>query len=90
MAYLTESELAALQTSGLDRKTPYVMTGISQSQLSIARHYGGIMYEGVRYIYYSLNDELIRKDVVQWVEKRRRAEKKAPLEATRKETEELF
>jgi hypothetical protein len=90
MAYLTESELAALQTSGLDRKTPYVMTGISQSQLSIARHYGGIMYEGVRYIYYSLNDELIRKDVVQWVEKRRRAETKATKEGNRQETEELF
>ncbi|MFA5323358.1 MAG: hypothetical protein WC373_11865 [Smithella sp.] len=48
------------------------------------------MYEGVRYIYYSLNDELIRKDVVQWVEKRRRAETKATKEGNRQETEELF
>ena len=46
MTYLTSDELEALQASGLDPFTPYVIEGVSMSQMSIARHYGGCTYGG--------------------------------------------
>ena len=50
----------------LHRKTPYVIKNVSSSQLSIARHYGGIAYNGCNYIYFPESDELIRDDVLAW------------------------
>ena len=36
---------------------------VSQSQLSIARHYGGITFNGAEYIYDAASDTLTRMDV---------------------------
>jgi hypothetical protein len=72
VSYLTPDELDALQASGLDPFTPYVIGGVSHSQFSVARHFGGCTYGGREYAYIPTTDELIREDVVKWVEKRRK------------------
>lgn len=77
MTYLTPDELDAVQASGLDPFTPYVIDGVSQSQFSVARHYGGCTYGGREYYYIPTTDELIREDVVKWVTKRRKEAKRA-------------
>lgn len=70
-SYLSESEVDALQSSGLHRKTPFVIQDVSRSQLSIARHFGGAKFNGDHYDYIPPTDELVREDVVQWLLKRR-------------------
>ena len=72
MSYLIEAEVDALQLSGLSIATPYAIQGVMNTQLSIARHYGGIIYQGVSYTYFPDGDELIRDDVLQWITKRRK------------------
>lgn len=67
MAYLTEAEVKELQNTKLSRNTPFSIQGVSNSQLSIARHYGGCKYQGRQYVYIPTTDELIREDVVKWV-----------------------
>ena len=71
-SYLTEEELAILQSSGLKTEAPFIITGVSMSQFSIARHYGGCTAFGCEYFYNSLTDELIRNDVVKWIGKERK------------------
>lgn len=83
MSYLTDAELIALQASGLDPFTPFVIQGVSHTQLSISRHYGGCTYGGRQYYYIPTTDELMRDDVVRWITKRRKEERKA----ARRETE---
>lgn len=64
---LTQSEVDALQESGLHRNTPYIIRGVSQGHLSIARYYGGAKFNGSDYSYVPDTDELIRDDVVKWL-----------------------
>ena len=42
---------------------PEEIHGVSQSQFSIARHYGGITFNGTPYIYDPVRDVLIRGDL---------------------------
>ena len=88
-AALNESGLAGLDACPLHRKTPFGMTNVSQTQLSIARHYGGIKYNGESYTYLPLTDELIRNDVLKWKQKQDKASpsnvKCPPTGATEKE-----
>lgn len=42
--------------------TPEIIYNVSQTQLSIARHYGGINYNGVEYIYNPTDDTLTKKN----------------------------
>ena len=72
-SHLSADEIEGLQTSILSRDTPYLITGVSCSQFSLARHYGGIRYQGQDYTYSPATDELIRADVLKWVKARRRA-----------------
>ena len=44
-------------------KTPEEIHHVSQTQLSIARHYGGITYNGASYHYDESTDRLIRMDI---------------------------
>ncbi len=83
MSYLTDAELDALQSSGLDPWTPFAIQGVSRTQLSVARHYMGCTYNGAHYVYNPVTDELIREDVLKWIGKRRDEERKA----ARRETE---
>jgi hypothetical protein len=72
----------------LHRRTPFGMKGVSQTQLSIARHYGGIVYQGDRYIYNTATDELIRDDVLRWKTKRGKPAK--PAKAKKQKQKELL
>ena len=46
---------------------------VSNTQLSIARHYGGIQFDGHSFTYIPATDELIRDDVLKFIVKQRRA-----------------
>jgi len=70
---LTDAEIDAIQT--LPRDTPYQITGVSRGQLSIARYYGGIRYNGAQYDYDAADDTLTRTDVLRAVRKMRRGVK---------------
>lgn len=76
MTYLSDDELDAVQL--LDRETPYLISGISQGMFSLARHYGGMTYQGKSYIYLPEHDECVRADVVKAVEKMRKKSKIKP------------
>lgn len=76
MSHLTQPEIDALQLSKLDRGAAFLIRGVSSSQLSIARHYGGCTFQGRNYTYMPLTDELIRDDVVKWLAKYRKRQKK--------------
>lgn len=90
ITYFEPGEIALLQH--LPSDTPYAIKHVSQSQFSIARHYGGMKFNGQSYTYFPPGDELIRDDVVKLVEKTRRAKKKKPAKsktaAMRSETNE--
>ena len=75
-SFLTDSEIEALQTSNLSRKTPFALQGVMNTQLSIARFYGGIRYNGDGYTYFPDGDELIRDDVLIFVTKLRKKNRK--------------
>ena len=64
-----KSGLEGIENCQLHTRTPYGMTNISMTQLSIARYYGGIKYNGESYTYLPLTDELIRDDVLKWKRK---------------------
>jgi hypothetical protein len=53
--------------------------------MSIARHYGGIKYNGQDYLYLPATDELIRDDVFRWLTKRERNAKQAAKKSTKQE-----
>ena len=67
------THLLGLDSCPLHRKTPFGMTNVSMTQLSIARHYGGIRYNGDQYTYFQDTDELVRDDVLKWQRKQKRA-----------------
>ena len=69
------SALLGVEACGLHKRTPYGMTNVSMTQLSIARHYGGCRFRGEDYIYLPTTDELIRWDVIKWKRKQKRATK---------------
>ena len=77
MRHITESEEMALQDAGLDRQSPFMIRGVSQTQFSIARYYGGVVFKCQHYTYFPATDELIRDDVAKWLAKHRRAEIKS-------------
>ena len=69
-SYLTEDELMMAHT--LPSESPYVIRYVTQTQFSIARHYGGITFNGHIYTYFPATDELIRDDVLKMVTKNRK------------------
>ena len=44
-------------------KAPEEIHGISNSQLSVARHFGGCRYAGASYHYDAIRDALVRMDI---------------------------
>jgi hypothetical protein len=51
-------------------------SNVSFTQLSIARHFGGLEVQGKYYLYNPDDDSLIREDVVKWIVKKRKAAKR--------------
>jgi hypothetical protein len=64
---IAEDEIDELNFSGLDRKAPFVITCVTGSMFSTARHYGGMKFRGFEYDFNAMEDALYRRDVVQWL-----------------------
>ena len=88
-AAVRSSDLLGVEACGLHRRTPYGMTNVRMTQLSIARHYGGCTYQGDSYTYLPHTDELIRDDVLKWQRKQKRAAKTPKAELADKENPRL-
>jgi hypothetical protein len=73
MSYLSESEVEAIQWHHI--RAPYLISGISHGIFSIARHYGGMKYQGCSYTYIPESDECVRDDVLKFVTKLRKPKK---------------
>ena len=80
-----QSILMELDDCPLHRDSPYGVTNVSMTQLSIARYYGTINFNGFKYIYNPMTDELIREDVLKWQTKQCRAKQKS----NRKKNEDI-
>lgn len=76
-SYLTGAEIEALSASALGRTTPFLIQGVTTSQLSVARHYGGCTFQGRSYLYIPTTDELVRDDVMAWLARHRRNARRA-------------
>lgn len=89
-SFLTDDEAIMLESSirlgEIDRSLPCVISSVSRTQLSIARHYGVVTLNGHSYTYFPAGDELIRDDVLKWVTKLRKdADKHMRAEAKAKQ-----
>jgi|WetSurMetagenome_2_1015567.scaffolds.fasta_scaffold562694_1 hypothetical protein len=89
-SYLTPEEVALLQSSGLKREAPFLITNVSNTQFSVARHYGGCMAYGQKYTYNPLTDELIRDDVLKWIGRERKKIKKEKTKKSGAKQKSLF
>lgn len=68
--FMSAEELAAVQH--LHTRAPYAITGISRGMFSVARHYGGMKFQGASYTYVPEHDECVRDDVLRSVLKMRK------------------
>ncbi len=69
-SYLTEDELCMAHT--LHSRAPYILRGVSKGFFSLARHYGGLTFQGCHYTYIPPHDECVRDDVMKMVAKMRK------------------
>ena len=60
---------------------PDEIHGVSQSQFSVARHYGGITFNGAHYTYIPHEDKLVRDDILKARAKAAKDAKKAEKKA---------
>lgn len=74
---IADDEIDALNLTDLDRKAPFVITSVTGSMFSTARHYGGMKFKGFEYDLNAIEDALYRRDVVQWLAAHRREATKA-------------
>ena len=88
MSYLTESELEALQLTDLSRETPFLIGHVKSGYFSVARIAMGAVIQGWHYTYMPPTDELVRDDVVKWVQRKRRFDAlKAKAEAVQEQVD---
>ena len=79
---ITEAELLQVMVA-LPADTPYIITGVSSSIFSTARHFGTCTFQGKGYTYNPVTDELVRNDVLKFLHKiRKEAKKQASQEQT--------
>jgi hypothetical protein len=83
MTIITELDLIGCD---LPTNSPYVINGVTHTQFSIARFYGGINFNGYSYAYDAGHDQLVRRDVLAWITKQRKAAAKAQRDADRAES----
>ena len=71
---MSESKIASyligVENCGLHKRTPYGMTNVSMSQFSISRYYGSCKFNGDLYTYIPSTDELVRNDVLKWMNRK--------------------
>ena len=73
MSYFTRDEKERLSFEWSDPSATLGWANVSQTQFSIARHYGGIQFQGHHYAYFAAHDELWRSDVLALVHGWRRS-----------------
>lgn len=73
---MTDDFIKLIQECPLHRRTPFMIRSVSTSQFSIARHYGGIKFNNCDYTYNFDTDELVRDDVLAWIQKQVKATQK--------------
>lgn len=86
-SYMTEDEVQAAQA--LHKRAPFALCNVSHGYFSIARHYGGLTFQGCGYTYMNGHDECIRDDVLKFVAKRRKEEAKAATRAVMQKLNQL-
>ena len=77
-SYLTDAERMRLSFEPWPDGAALGYVDVSRTQLSIARHYGGITVQGQRYTYFPATDELWRDDVLAMVHGWRKEKPAAP------------
>jgi hypothetical protein len=50
-------------------------SNVSNTQLSVARHFGGCNVQGKHFVYNPTDDSLIRQDVIKWISKQLKKKK---------------
>ena len=63
-----------LEGCDLHERTPYAIHHVSMSQLSVARHFGMVKFNGDVFIYFKDEDVLVRDDVLVWKKDQEKAE----------------
>lgn len=76
VSWLTQPELDAVQH--LHQRAPYQIQFVCDGYFSVARHYGGMAYNGSHFVYFPDCDSLVRDDVVKLVTKMRKKAKQSP------------
>ena len=76
MSYLADDERAAIPNDMLPGP-PVTIANVGAGPFAIARYSGSITIGGCRYAYIHAANELIRYDVLYWVDGRRRNQKEA-------------
>lgn len=90
-SHVSEQELSSINSSGLNFSVaPAIIRGVSSSQFSVARHFGGCRAFGRHYVYVPPTDELIRDDVVKLLEKIRKADARTKREMAKRAQGVLF
>jgi hypothetical protein len=69
-SYLAEAEWTAVFAQ-FGVREPLAYADISNTQLSVFRHYGGGSVNGHAFYYVPETDELLRHDVIKWIERQR-------------------
>jgi hypothetical protein len=69
-SYLTADEVQAAQA--LHTRAPYALCNVSNGFFSLARHCGGLTYQGCKYAYIPGHDECVRYDVLRLVKRLRK------------------
>ena len=64
---IDQTHLDLLKTCPLPDKPVHAIGFVTQTQFSIARHYGGIRFQGVEYTYLPEGDQLVREDILKWL-----------------------
>ena len=69
-SYLTADEVQAAQA--LHTRAPFALCNVSRGIFSVARHYGGLRFQGCDYTYMPGHDECVRNDVLRLVKRLRK------------------
>ena len=82
---LSAAELLALQLSDLPvvQHAPFIIQPVQGSIYSTCRNAGGATVQGYAYTYVSAYDELIREDVLRWLQKHRGHEARTAKESSK-------
>lgn len=86
---MTDDFIKLLEQCPLHRRSPFLIRSVSSSYFSVARHYGGCKIQNEAYTYKPETDELIRNDVLQWIQKQIKATQKKPKPAADNQKNQL-